>query len=160
MEHRPEGPFEGIAPLRASHRVTLVLLFTAGIWGLATTSGFGAWTRSTLVPFVRETWNVPNQPSHDIHNLIRKLLHVPAYAALGLLLAWAIRSIRYRFIACMVTALIIAVTDELIQGMTPGRNASVRDVGIDVVGALIGTGIGIRLLRKARPARSRADKRD
>lgn len=40
-----------------------------------------------------------------------------------------------RWVAALVCALIYAITDEFHQSFTPGRNPSLGDVGIDLLGA-------------------------
>jgi len=69
--------------------------------------------------------------------------HMAGYALLAVLLyravngsfvGWNWRAVSYAFLL----ALIYAVSDEIHQVFVPGRNASVIDVIIDMVGAMIG----------------------
>lgn len=87
--------------------------------------------------------------------LVRKTGHFLEYAALGALLAWASPSARVR---AMVAALAIATTDEAIQLFVPGRTGAVRDVLIDLVGAILGLAV-VALARRMRGrAKSRRSK--
>jgi VanZ family protein len=44
-------------------------------------------------------------------------------------------------------AVLYAITDEFHQTFTPGRNASITDVGIDAVGAILGVLVWIAIRR-------------
>ena len=74
--------------------------------------------------------------------LIRKLAHGVEYTALGLcigggMLYGYIRSKRIYFGGAAFVALLIGVIDEYIQSFT-GRTSQVRDVLIDLLGAMLG----------------------
>ena len=70
--------------------------------------------------------------------LIRKIAHFTEFAALGGLFAWLfgmLKKKRYWPLICGVTA---ACVDETIQRFVPDRGPSIRDVGIDSCGVLLG----------------------
>jgi len=65
------------------------------------------------------------------------LLHIPLYGILTLLLFFSFvpsKSHSTRFLIVGLVATMIGVADEIHQAYIPGRNASVSDVFLDVVG--------------------------
>jgi len=79
-----------------------------------------------------------------IHAIIRKLAHVVEYLILGFLLFRAFRgrssawwSWRWFFLATIVV-LLWAASDEFHQSFVSTRTASIVDVGIDIVGGILG----------------------
>jgi VanZ family protein len=104
-------------------------------------------TSRFLVPFL--LWLRPNismQTVMFIQLLVRKAGHVTEYAILAALL-W--RVLRHYFLvarmsfwrsatAALIAAMIFAATDEFHQSFFPSRTATVHDVMIDSVGAIVG----------------------
>lgn len=76
------------------------------------------------------------------HLIICKVAHFCEYAILGifasLLLSTYALSGRRRCFLAWVFATTYAVTDEIHQIVVPGREAAIKDVGIDALGALCG----------------------
>ena len=65
------------------------------------------------------------------------LLHIPLYGILTLLLFFSFvpsKSHSTRFLIVGLVATVIGVADEIHQAYIPGRNASVVDVFLDIVG--------------------------
>jgi VanZ family protein len=102
-------------------------------------------TSRLLVPFLR--WLDPQisiATILSIHFALRKLGHLIEYGIFAVLLWRALRStltsIRTTAIVGLVffASLTFAVSDEFHQSFVPTRTASVRDVMIDVCGALVG----------------------
>lgn len=89
----------------------------------------------------------------SLNRLIRKKAHFYAYLILGFLIMGAVRrSGTYGFRAIIITLLICslyAVSDEFHQLFVPGRGAQIRDVFIDIAGAIVGASgcLGIGKLR-------------
>ena len=81
-----------------------------------------------------------------IQLIVRKLGHVTEYAILAALLwramrhHWALvrRSFWKPATIALVVAMIYATTDEFHQSFTPSRTATVHDVMIDILGAIVG----------------------
>ena len=72
---------------------------------------------------------------------IRKLAHMSEYAALGFLSAFAFAYTfknAKRFYFGILFTLVYAIGDEIHQLFIPGRSGQVRDVLIDMAGALLG----------------------
>jgi VanZ family protein len=70
---------------------------------------------------------------------IKKLGHMTGYSALALAFAWGFGLQRPGALwKAWLLAAAYAVTDEFHQAFTPGRNASLLDVGIDALGAFVG----------------------
>ena len=116
----------------------LAACFAAAVLWVATTEGLGTWTRSQVVPLVLALTDASSQQAHDVHNLVRKLLHVPAYALLTLSVTWAIAGWRNRAAWSAGLVLVVAIADESIQAVTGGRDGSVADVALDLCGATVG----------------------
>jgi VanZ family protein len=90
------------------------------------------------VIFTLSSWsNPPSGPGLQLD----KVVHVVEYGILGILLGWAARPrLRGgRLIAlAIVLGFLVAVSDELYQRATPGRESSVVDVVADCVGLILG----------------------
>jgi len=68
------------------------------------------------------------------------LLHIPLYGILTLLLVFSVLPYSThltRLIFPGVIAVVVAIADEIHQAYVPGRNASVYDVLLDVVGIVL-----------------------
>ena len=88
----------------------------------------------------------PLEPLYDF--TFKKVTHVTVYGILTVLLFWALRiHIRHKGRA-LVTAALVAVlyafSDEWHQTFVPGREGTLRDVGIDAVGA-VGMSMWLRI---------------
>ena len=115
-------------------------------------------TSRFIVPFLR--WLKPDispETLASIHFIIRKCMHVGEYAVLGLLLLRAAtlmtnskRSIALLYLIVLVVCLFVAVTDEFHQTFVVSRGASVRDIMIDISGAILGLLIGAILQMNVR----------
>ena len=127
-------------------RTVVALVLVAAVLWTATTTGFGHWTRERVVPLVESMSDATNQEAHDVHNLVRKALHLPAYAVLAFTLAWAALGRRGWLGVAGGLTIVVAFADELVQSATPGRQGSIRDVALDAGGALLGLGLAAWLL--------------
>ena len=81
----------------------------------------------------------------EIGNLsiwIRKLAHVFEYLLLGILVTIIVfdmnLKISYKYIYSFTIPLLVAIVDETIQTVIPGRSGNVLDVLIDSIGIIIG----------------------
>lgn len=91
------------------------------------------------VIFILSSWSNPPSGPSLLH--LDKVAHVIEYGILGILLGWAARpKLRgTKLIAlAVVLGILVAVSDELYQGVTPGRESSVYDVVADCVGLILG----------------------
>jgi len=82
------------------------------------------------------------------------LLHIPLYGILTILLIFSFVPItqlpndlitRYLFVGFI--ALIVAIADEIHQAYVPGRDASITDVLLDMVGIVLVLFFAFRILR-------------
>ena len=113
-------------------------------------------TSRFVVPFL--LWLKPGMSPHTIWVilvLMRKCAHVTEYAVLALLLWRALRSIPILrakmllvFVAVVLGCALFAATDEFHQTFVKSRTPSVRDVFLDVGGALLGLLIGVGFARR------------
>lgn len=94
---------------------------------------------------------------HAIHNLIRKTAHFTLFFLLSVSVANTLFQLfgtekLKLFIFTSVFCLVYAITDEIHQMFVPGRAGMIKDVIIDLSGAVMGAGIFllIRYLYKRR----------
>jgi VanZ family protein len=91
-----------------------------------------------------------------IHFLIRKAAHVTEYCIASLLLFHSFRNTiqfqRYWWwvFYSLVIVIFVAATDEYHQAFVISRTSSIVDVGIDIIGGILGQGISITLYRLRR----------
>ena len=123
--------------------VTLLICLLAFIWGNSLLpgdesgdlSGFVGKILGTLLPFLDLTTGIGSF-------ILRKFAHFSEFAALGLVLCWFFgMTQRRKWLAHLLPlgcGIIVAGIDETIQIFSPGRHASIVDVGIDSAGALTG----------------------
>jgi VanZ family protein len=133
--------------MRTFLKYWLPLLIWLGVIFIGSTDVLSAeQTSRFLVPFLH--WLDPNISWADInriHTVIRKLGHLTEYAILAVLLWRALGSgknfrarIRMRLIVVWFVCAVFAASDEFHQFFVPSRTPSLRDVMIDICGALIG----------------------
>lgn len=81
---------------------------------------------------------------------LRKIGHFLEFAVLGMVLMFAMRAFTRRIIAFsawpVLLSLLTAVLDEFIQRFVPGRASLVKDVWIDMLGAIAGMAVGLVIL--------------
>jgi glycopeptide antibiotics resistance protein len=113
-------------------------------------------TSRYIVPFL--LWLKPGMSPRAIWIILvvtRKCAHVTEYAVLALLLWRALRSIQVLrtktltiFGAVLLGCALFAASDEFHQTFVKSRTPSVRDVLLDIAGALLGLLIGARFARR------------
>jgi VanZ family protein len=129
----------------------LPLLIWLGVIFLGSTNLMSAeHTSRFIVPIL--LWLKPGMAPHSIKLILvvmRKCAHVGEYAILALLLWRALRSgptLRTKrpmlFGAVLLACAVFAASDEFHQSFVKSRTPSVRDVILDVAGALFGLLIG------------------
>ena len=135
----------------------LPLLIWVGVIFIGSTSVLSAeHTSRYVVPFL--VWLKPGMSPTTIWTIVviaRKCAHVSEYAVLALLLWRALRSIpalRTKtlmvFGAALVGCSVFAASDEFHQTFVKSRTPSVRDVLLDVAGALLGLLIAASFARR------------
>lgn len=156
---KPDAPLESpasvsAAPLPSSVLAGFlrywlpVLLWCALIFGFSTDAGSTRRTSRFLGPFLR--WLNPNISDEAIRRVqygVRKSAHVAEYAILALLVwrakhkpargdrrpwNWREAGLAFAFAAAF------ALSDEFHQALVPSREARVRDVFVDAIGAALG----------------------
>jgi len=116
------------------------------------------WTPAILIMTV--IFIASSTPGNDIpgfggwDTIVKKGAHMAGYALLAMTYLHALsisaKTNRLVFIIAILLAALYAATDEFHQSFTPGRHPSIGDVGIDALGALIGTAIWARIKAPAR----------
>jgi VanZ family protein len=119
-------------------------------------------TSRFIVPML--LWLKPGMAPETIRSIlfaIRKCAHVAEYAILALLLWRALRSgsaprakMSMLFGAVLLGCAVFAASDEFHQSFVKSRTPSVRDVLLDIAGALIGLLVGARFAHR-RPKKTR-----
>jgi VanZ family protein len=143
----------------------LPLLIWVGVIFVGSTSVMSAeHTSRYIVPFL--FWLKPGMSPKTIWIILvvaRKCAHVTEYAVLALLLWRALRSVpllRTRtsivFGAVLLGCALFAASDEFHQMFVKSRTPSVRDVLLDVTGALLGLLIGATFFAPHHPKKLRA----
>lgn len=131
------------------HRMALVvaLAWLVFIWSnslqtAAESSQVSRGVLSWVVPFLTHS----GIPEWLWHTLIRKLAHMTEFAAAGILwfvALWPQKKktpcvYRKRGGAALLVCAAAAVLDESIQRFVPGRSGELRDVCLDILGAMLG----------------------
>jgi VanZ family protein len=124
-------------------------------------------TSRFIVPFLR--WLKPDislETLASIHLIIRKCAHLSEYVILALLLFRASicianlkRLALIRYVSVWVACFLVAATDEFHQTFVASRGASVRDVMIDSIGAILGLLIGAVFVRRRSTKLGKNDRR-
>ena len=125
----------------------LPLLIWLGVIFLGSTDLMSAeHTSRFIVPFLR--WLKPDispETLLSVHFVVRKFVHLGEYAVLALLLFRAVVcvanltwSLWLLGVSIWIVCVVFATTDEFHQSFVRSRTASVRDLMIDSVGAILG----------------------
>ena len=87
------------------------------------------------------------EPGSRTDQIVSNLAHIPAYGLLTFMwiksfngLAWH-KSRALVKLAVLAGLLLFSVSDEFHQSFVPGRTASAMDVGLDLLGILLGLGV-------------------
>ncbi len=143
--------------MRRFFKYWLPLLIWLGVIFVGSTNLMSAeHTSRYIVPFL--LWLKPGMSPRTIWIIlvaVRKCAHVTEYAILALLLWRALRSIpalrtktTMSFGAVLLSCALFAASDEFHQTFVKSRTPSVRDVLLDVGGALLGLLIGASFARR------------
>ena len=120
----------------------LLCLNLAFIWGNSLLPGeisgaISDFVKDLLAPMFG---NKPGTPGGG--GLLRKVAHFTEFTCLGLCLSWLIRMVRTKTAEHLLLPLLCGMTaaaiDETIQRFVPLRGPSVKDVGIDTAGVILG----------------------
>ncbi len=83
-----------------------------------------------------------NEVLEKTETIIRKLAHFSIYTVVGLLLMGLLTTYKikdkWRILLSLLIGIIYAVSDEFHQSFSPGRTPSIKDVGIDTLGVIVG----------------------
>ena len=123
----------------------LLLMNLAFIWGNSLLPGevsgaLSKWVH-TLISLIFPNGGEDSQG----HGLLRKLAHFSEFCALGVLLSWLFAMLKEKKWAfawpSLACGCLAACVDETIQRFVPDRGPSIKDVGIDSAGVLLGIGL-------------------
>lgn len=96
-------------------------------------------TGSSTQQLLERYLEISPETAAGINFAFRKLVHLGAFAVLAVLFCNGLKKRRFLF-AWLLTTL-YAATDEFHQSFLPDRTASVWDVALDSLGALLGVGL-------------------
>lgn len=86
----------------------------------------------------------------SVEQLISNLAHIPVYAVLTFLwLRSFVGSHKYSSYLIIIGILLVSISAEVIQSFIPGRTASIKDFGLDIIGIILGIS-ALNLLEKYR----------
>ncbi len=128
--------------IRTDKRLRLARLWLAGnlvfIWGNSLLPGevsgaISEWVRAILAALLPG-----DGPITQGGGLLRKIAHFTEFASLGACLGWLAGMRQKPWYVPVSLGILAAVLDETIQIFVPQRGPSVRDVGIDSLGVLVG----------------------
>lgn len=132
-------------------RSSLILLWAVTVawaaqiynFSTATFGGvFTTWLLTQILHLLNLTVSFPT--FLFLHHLMRKSAHVTEYALFAMLLYYSLGGSRHRewrwplALWATVVAGVYSLTDEFHQVFVPGRGPSLRDCGIDTLGAVLG----------------------
>ena len=131
--------------LRLNICISLLCVNLIFIWGNSLLPGeisgaFSDWVKDLLAPlFGRQ----PGEPGGG--GLLRKLAHFTEFTCLGLCLRWLLGMLKekpWEYLALpLLCGIAVACIDETIQRFVPLRGPSIKDVGIDTLGVILGIAI-------------------
>jgi VanZ family protein len=99
---------------------------------------------------MRPHWSDTGSLKLNGPTLLRKSGHLLEYGLLALALKHSLRLKSWKGIVVILSfILLFAMSDEFHQSFVPGRSARLIDVGIDMLGAVVGLWIG-RIIQSAR----------
>lgn len=132
----------------------LLVCCLAFIWGNSLMPGpvsgaFSDWVGQ----FLEQLLPGEQTPAAGGSGLLRKLAHFTEFSVLGMCLAWLFGMLRRKMPWPLALGVAAACVDETIQRFVPGRGPSVKDVGIDSCGVLVGiilVQLGYTYLKKKR----------
>lgn len=145
----PDPPAVAVAEAPRRSRLRMIPAIAAAVAVLLAATGmaFAGLTEKFFVPILWKLGAGKNQ-AYEIHNVIRKSLHVPAYAILGCFIWWAVGPRRGRALWAVGITVLIGCLDEWLQSRTPGRTGRPMDVLLDLCAASLGVAILSRRARK------------
>lgn len=117
--------------------MNLVFIWGNSLLPAEISSAFSQWVKGILQMIFPDAL-----PGEGGSGLLRKLAHFCEFCTLGLLLTWLFGMLcRKRFLnkgLPLLCGAAAAGIDETIQCFVPGRGPSLRDVGIDTLGVILG----------------------
>ena len=120
---------------------TLLILNLCFIWGNSLLPGA---VSGSLSDWVKELLHsiLPGGHSGGVGGgLLRKIAHFTEFALLGGLLAWLFGMLKRHPGLALACGFGAACVDETIQRFVPDRGPSLRDVGIDTCGCIVGIAV-------------------
>jgi len=97
-----------------------------------------------------EVQNISDRRVWNLQNTIRKYAHFIVYSVMGFLMALSFvliwKGSYWIYLLSWLAASFYGVMDELHQHFVPGRGATLSDMGLDAISALVGTVFGFGLI--------------
>lgn len=118
--------------------ITLLIMNLVFIWGNSLLPGEVSGAISDWVKEILAALLPGDGQSTPGGGLLRKLAHFTEFAALGMCLTWLMGMLRKHFGFALMAGAAAACVDETIQRFVPDRGPSIKDVGIDTCGVIVG----------------------
>ena len=120
---------------------TLLIINLCFIWGNSLLPGSVSGSLSDWVKQLLQSM-LPGGPEGGVGGgLLRKLAHFTEFACLGALFSWLFGMLKRHPSLALACGFGVACVDETIQRFVPDRGPSLRDVGIDTCGCIVGMAI-------------------
>lgn len=120
---------------------TLLIVNLCFIWGNSLLPGSVSGSLSDWVKQLLQSI-LPGGPEGGVGGgLLRKLAHFTEFACLGAIFSWLFGMLKRNPGWALACGFGVACVDETIQRFVPDRGPSLRDVGIDTCGCIVGMAI-------------------
>lgn len=117
--------------------ITLLILNLIFIWGNSLMPGEVSRAISMWVKNLLFSSGPGNEPQLG-HGLLRKIAHFMEFGCLGAIFCWLLLMLRKAPWHSLIYSVLTACADEGIQYFVPDRGPGIRDVIIDITGAMLG----------------------
>ena len=129
-------------PFRIRLCISLLCINLIFIWGNSLLPGKISGAFSDLVRDLLKAIFSGSSGSSGGGGLLRKLAHFTEFTCLGVCLSWLMRMVRKKpleqLLLPLACGMAAACIDETIQCFVPERGPSLKDVGIDTTGVILG----------------------
>lgn len=125
--------------------ICLLMVNLAFIWGNSLLPGEVSGAISGWVHMLVQAIFPGSGEMQEGHGLLRKIAHFSEFCALGMVLSWLFAMLKEKKWAFVLPSLacgcLAAFVDETLQRFVPDRGPSIKDVGIDSAGVILGIGL-------------------
>lgn len=122
--------------MRKKYKLILVIIWMIFIFIMSAFDSNESANQSNLfVNFISKLFDITN--IQMLNFIVRKLAHFTEYLILGILVSNWLKDYNNKLYLNIIICAIYAISDEVHQLFVPGRSCEVRDMLIDIFGAMI-----------------------